>query len=46
MAGSFVVTGGGRGVGGAISRRLLERGDAVIVIDTGGRMRGGPSIGS
>jgi NAD(P)-dependent dehydrogenase (short-subunit alcohol dehydrogenase family) len=31
---SFVVTGGGRGVGRAIARRLLRRGDAVVVIDT------------
>jgi NAD(P)-dependent dehydrogenase (short-subunit alcohol dehydrogenase family) len=42
MPASFVVTGGGRGVGAAISRRLLERGHAVVVVDTGGADASGP----
>jgi NAD(P)-dependent dehydrogenase (short-subunit alcohol dehydrogenase family) len=33
MARSYVVTGGGQGIGRAITERLLSAGDAVVVID-------------
>src|SRR3954468_13269771 len=33
VPGSYVVTGGGRGIGRAIVRRLLEGGDAVVVLE-------------